>query len=88
MIDAASPGHFADVNQAFDAWLELHERTIAHHVYHFARDRCTDWVLLGDVGPRIVLLLLETQSDLLLFAIDLQNLDFDFLIDGETISVG
>ncbi len=29
------------------------------------------------------MLLLETQSDLLLLAIDLQNLDFDFLVDGD-----
>jgi hypothetical protein len=38
MIDAASPGHFADVNQAFDAWFQLDERTVAHHVDNFALD--------------------------------------------------
>ncbi len=32
MVDAPGPGHFADVYQAFDAWFELHECTVAHHV--------------------------------------------------------
>jgi len=82
VVDASSPGHFADVHQAFDAWFEFHERTVAHDIDDFAWNGRADRVLFGDVGPRVVLLLLESQSDLLLFAIDLKDLDFDFLIDG------
>ena len=32
MADALGPGHFADVDQAFDALFELDERAVAHHV--------------------------------------------------------
>ncbi len=81
MIDAASPGHFADVDQTFDARFELDEGTVAHHIHDFALDDRAHWVLLFDVVPGVALLLLQTESDLLLFAIDLQNLDFDLLID-------
>ena len=70
------------MDQAFDARFQLDERTVAHHVDNFALDGRANWILLDDVFPRILLLLLETQSDLLLFSIDLQNLDFDLLIDG------
>ncbi len=82
MIDATSPGHFADVDQAFDARFQLDECTVAHHVDNFALDDRTHWVLLDNVFPWVLLLLLQTQSDLLLFAIDLQNLDLDLLIDS------
>ena len=37
---------------------------------------------MSNVGPWVVLLLLETQGDLLFFAIDLKDLDFDLLVDG------
>ena len=32
MADALGPRHLADVDQAFDAVFELHERAVAHHV--------------------------------------------------------
>ena len=83
VVDPPGPGHFADVHETFDAGFEFDERTVAHDIDDFARDGRADWELLGDVGPRVVLLLLESQSDLLLFAIDLKDLDFDFLVDGD-----
>ncbi len=42
-----------------------------------------DRVLLLDVVPRVGLLLLQAQGDLLLLAVDVQDHDFDFLVDRD-----
>src|SRR5579884_314019 len=42
VVDALGPGHFGDVDEAFDAFLELHERTIGHDVRDGALDAGAD----------------------------------------------
>ena len=83
MVDPFRPRHFADVHETFDARLELDERPVTHHVHDFADDPRTDRVLLFDVFPRVLLELLQAQSDLFLLAVDLQDDDIDLLVDAE-----
>ena len=83
MADALGPRHFADVHQALDAFFQLHEGAVAHHVHDRALVRRADRVLGFDIVPRAGGFLLEAQGDLFALAIDVQNLHFDFLIDGD-----
>ena len=82
MADAPGPGHLADVDQALDALFELHEGAVAHHVDHGAADLLAHGILLFDVFPGAGDLLLQAQGDLLLLVVDVQDLHFDFLVDG------
>ena len=52
VVDPLGPRHFADVNEALDALLELHERAVAEDVDHGAGELGTDGVLGLNVGPR------------------------------------
>ena len=81
VIDAFRPGHFADVNQTFDAVFQLDEGTVRHDVDDFPADLRSDRVLAFDVVPGALFLLLQAESDLFFVAIDVQNHDFDFLVD-------
>ena len=81
VINSLGPGHFADVNEAFDAIFELDERTVGHDVDNFAADTSADGELGFDIVPGAGFFLLQSERDLFLFAIDVQNHDFDFLVD-------
>src|SRR3569623_2937339 len=81
MADALGPRHLADMDQAFDAFLELDEGAIAHHVDNRPLHAAADRILVGDIFPGTGRLLLEAQRNLFLLAIDMQDLHFDFLID-------
>src|SRR5688572_27793157 len=69
--------------QPFDAFFELDEGAIAHHVHHRAADNAADGVLFAHLLPRTGGLLLQAESNFLLLAVDVQNLHFDFLVDGD-----
>ena len=81
VIDAFRPGHFADVDEAFDAFFQLNERAVGHDVDDDALDFRADRVFLFDVFPRARGLLFQTERNLFLFVIDLKNHNFDLLID-------
>ena len=70
---APGPGHLGDVDQALDAFFELHERPVAHDVDHLAGDAAADGVLLS-MFPTGWGLLLQAQGDLLLVVVDVQDL--------------
>ena len=87
MADALGPRHLADVDQAFDALFELDERAVAHDVDDRALDaRCRPGTSSLDVLPRAGRLLLEAQGDLLLLAVDVQDLHFDLLVDRDHLA--
>ncbi len=86
VVDAFGPAHFGDVDEAFDAFFELHERTIGHDVRDGALDAGADGVLLFSVLPRRSLFLLQTMSDLLFFLIDVEDDHFDFLIELDHVA--
>ena len=81
MADPLGPRHFADVHQALDAFLELDEGAVAHHVDHRALDDRADGIFRLDFFPRAGRLLLQAQGDLFLLVVDVQDLDFDLLVD-------
>ena len=83
--DALGPGKFGDVNQAFDAGFEFHERAVRHEVDHLAFDLGADGILLLDVVPRIGELLLEAEADAFFLAVDVQDHDVDVLADFEQL---
>src|SRR6185437_4768531 len=85
VADPLSPRHFADVDQALDAFFELDEGPVAHHVDDRALDAAAHRVLVGDVLPGAGRLLLEAQGDLLFLAVDVQDLHLDFLVDRDQL---
>ena len=60
--DAFRPRQFGNVNEAFDAFLELHERAVRNEVGDLAFDLLTGRETLFDLVPRILLRLLQTQA--------------------------
>ena len=83
VIHSFHPGHFADVNQAFDARFQFDERPVAHHVDDLTLDLRVDGVLLDHVVPGILFLLFEAKCDFFFFAIDIEDHDLDLLVDAD-----
>ena len=77
------PRHFGDVDEAFDARLQLHERTVVGDVGDGALDLLADRELGADVAPRIALELLHAERDAVGFLVDADDLHLDRLADVE-----
>ena len=86
VVDAAGPGHLADVDEAFDAVFETDERTVTHDVDDLALHAAANGVLGLDRFPRAVLTLLEAKGDLFLVPVDVEDLDLDLLIDLDDLA--
>src|SRR4051812_43291304 len=85
VLDALAPRHLADVDQAFDARLELDERAVVGEADDLAREARADRVALDHVRPRIVVQLLVAEGDALGRRIVLEHDHVDFLVDGEQL---
>ena len=72
--------------RALDAFFELDEGAVAHHVDHLADDPGADRVLVGHVFPRAGTLLLQSQCDLLALLVDVQDHDVDLVVDLEHVA--
>jgi hypothetical protein len=70
------------MHEAFDAGLQLHERTIVGDVGDAARDLVADRIFRFDAFPRIALQLLHAERDAVRLVIDLDDLDLHRLTDG------
>src|SRR5689334_19963201 len=81
MADVAGPAHLADVNETFDARLQLDERAVVSDRNHLTRHARADRILLCDVLPRVALELLEAERDALAIPIDVEDFDFQLLTD-------
>ena len=81
--DALGPGKFGDVDEAFDALFEFHERAVRHEVRDLAFDPLASREAFFDLVPRIVLGLLEAEGDALLLLVDVEHDDVEFLADLE-----
>src|SRR5580704_1366875 len=79
------PGHFRDVDQAFDPRLEFHKRAEVHYAGNGTADTVARHVFCWRRIPRIRLKLLHADRDAPLLGINLQNLDFDLLPDGQHV---
>src|SRR5690606_7111076 len=77
------PRHFRNVDEAFDARLQLDERTVVGDVRDSAGDHLADRELGADVLPRIRLELLHAERDAVGFLVDADDLHLDRLTDVE-----
>ena len=77
------PAHLGDMDQTFDARLELNERAVIGDVRDTALELRADRILRGNAFPRIGLELLHAERDALRFLIDLDDLNLDGLADRE-----
>src|SRR2546421_1512777 len=77
----ARPAHLGDVDQAFDARLELDERAVVGDRHDLALHPRAHGVLRRHVLPRVGLQLLETEADALALPVDVEDFDFDLLAD-------
>jgi len=89
---ALGPREFGDMDEAFDAVLDLDERAVGHEVRDLAGDLLANGEALLDLVPRIGLHLLETKRNALFFLVDVENLDGELLADfdefGRVIEAG
>src|SRR5581483_7116349 len=81
VVDPLGPAHFADVDQALDAGLQLDEGAVAHDVDDFAGVPAADGVPPLDLLPRAGRLLLQAQGDLLPVLIHRDDVDLELLIN-------
>src|SRR6202142_1060826 len=77
------PRHFRDVDQAFDARLQFHERAVVGDVGDAAGEARIERILRLDALPRIVQQLLHAERDAVGFVIDLDDLHLHRLPDGQ-----
>src|SRR5580704_4468354 len=77
------PRHFRDVDQAFDARLQLDEGAVIGDVGDAAGEARVQRIFRLDALPRIVQQLLHAERDTVGLVVDLDDLDLDGLADGE-----
>ena len=81
MSDLARPRHLGDMDQSFDAALELDERAVVHDADHFALHPGADAVFLRHGVPGVGGELLHAEGDALLFGVELEHHDLDGFAD-------
>src|SRR5882724_9985700 len=79
------PRHFRDVDQAFDARLQLDERTVVGDVGDAAGEARVQRILRLDALPRIVQQLLHAERNAVGLVVDLDDLDLDGLADSQDL---
>ena len=79
------PAHLGDVDQAFDARLQLHEGAVVGDVGHGALDAGADRILGLDRLPRIGLQLLHAERDALRLGVDADDLHLHRVADVEDL---
>ena len=77
------PRHFGNVDEAFDARLQFHERAVVGDVGDAALELGLNRILGFDALPRIVQQLLHAERDAVRLVVDLDDLDLHRLADVE-----
>ena len=77
------PVHFGDVDQAFDALLDLDERAVVGQVGDLAEQARARRVAARQADPRIFAELLHAERDAILFLVELEHLGGHFVADRE-----
>src|SRR5258708_5163319 len=81
MPHIARPAHLGDVDQAFDARLELDERAVVGNRDDLALHACPNRILRREVLPRILLQLFQAERDALALPVDVEHLHLELLAD-------
>ena len=79
MLHPLRPGHFADVDQAFDALLEFHKCAVVGHADDASANMRATGIAMLSIEPRIRRQLLEAERNALLVFVELQDLDLDLI---------
>src|SRR5439155_1471227 len=79
------PRHLGDVNQSFDAFLELDERAVIGQRYDFSVHFDAERITLHDIEPRIGRLLFVSERDTSGGPIEFENDDFNLIADVEVL---
>ena len=80
------PAHLGDVDQAFDARLQLDEGAIFGDVGDAAREHAVDRIFGRGAFPRIALELLHAEADALGVAVDADDLHLDRVADVDHLA--
>src|SRR6185295_4745968 len=81
MPHVARPAHLGDMDEAFDAGLELDERAVVRDRHDLALHARADRILRGDVLPRIWLQLFQAERNALALPVDVEDFDLELLPD-------
>ena len=81
MSDVAGPTHFGDVDQSFDAGLQLDERAVIGDRDDLPLESGANRIFLGHIFPRVLHELLHPQTDPLAVPVDVEDLDLEFRAD-------
>ena len=82
----AGPAHFGNVNQSFNTVFEFDECAVIGDVGNFTLVGFTDFELVGNSLPRVILELFHAQRNTLVVFIELNNLNFNGLTDGQNFA--
>src|SRR5262245_53947093 len=83
MLDPLAPRHVGNVDQAIDVLFDLDERAELRQVADLPLDARADWILLGQLVPRVGFDLLETERDAPRRRIDAEHHRIDAVADVE-----
>ena len=85
MFHALRPGHLADVDQAFNALFQLHERAVVGHTDHASANMCALGIAMLGIEPGVGRELLESQRNALLIFVVLQDLHLNLIANVDQI---
>src|SRR5437016_5930099 len=79
MLHPLRPSHLADMDQAFDALLQFHERAVVGHADYASVNMRAHGIAMLSIKPRVRRQLFESQRYALLIFVELQYLDLDLI---------
>ena len=85
MFDLFRPGYIRNVNQSFDAVFDFDKRAEVRQITNATAHFVADLKSLADRIPGIRLKLFDSQTDASFVRINVQNLNFDFVIFSDEI---
>ena len=85
IVETGAPGHLGHVYETLDTGLNRDECAVVGQENDLTLDRVTDLEVRIEVVPRMRSELLETESDSLLLLVEVENDNFDLLLDGHHI---
>src|SRR5215475_10383691 len=86
MLHPLRPGHFRNVDEAFNTLLKLNECAVIGYAENAATHASANRIALYCIEPRIRRELLEAERDALLVFVELQDLDLDLVADVDQIA--
>ncbi len=86
MAHLLRPRQIADVHQSVDTWLNFDEDAEVGDVAHRTREYCTRRITIADAIPWVGLQLLHTEGDLLVFLVNVEDLDLHQLAERDHLA--